>query len=81
MCLGELAEVVEVTGPGSAVVRSAAGAGPTERLRVASLLTLDSPVARGDWVLFHSGFALARLTADEARDATAIRTTSSKEQS
>jgi hydrogenase expression/formation protein HypC len=42
-----------------------------------SLLTLDSPVAAGDWVLVHAGFALRRLTADQVEDALAIRSTPS----
>lgn len=69
MCMGELAEVLEV-GAGTAVV---SGGG---RSRVVSLLTLPEPVGPGDWVLIHSGFALARVTADEARDASALRATS-----
>lgn len=67
MCLGEVAQVVEL------------GAGPTalvrwgERLLTVSLLTLDEPLAPGDWVVAHSGFVLARLTPAEAAEATAIR--------
>ena len=68
MCLGELARVTLVTQGGTAEV-SADG-----RTRTVSLLTLEDPVAPGDWVLTHAGFALARLTADEARDAAVIRT-------
>ena len=44
-----------------------------------SLLTLDEPVTPGDWVLVHSGFALGRLTADEAHEADQIRTTTTEE--
>jgi hydrogenase expression/formation protein HypC len=69
MCLGELAEVIEV-GAQSAMV---SGDG---RTRAVSLLTLTDPVAPGDWVVVHSGFALARLTAEQAREANALRTTS-----
>ena len=69
MCLGELAEVIEV-GAANALV---SGGGGT---RTVSLLTLTDQVAPGDWVVIHSGFALARLTAEEAREATALRTTS-----
>ena len=69
MCLGELAEVMGV-GTDSAVV---SGGG---RTRTVSLLTLTDPVLPGDWVVIHSGFALARLTAEQAREATALRTTS-----
>lgn len=69
MCLGELAEVAAV-GTGTAVV---CGGG---RTRTVSLLTLTDPLAPGDWVVIHSGFALAALTAEQAREATALRTTS-----
>ena len=69
MCLGEVAQVVQL-GPGSsALVRSA------QRTATVSLLTLAEVVVPGDWVVFHSGFALARVSAEEAAEATAIRTT------
>ena len=71
MCLGELAEVIDV-GTENALV---SGGG---RTRTVSLLTLTDPPTPGDWVVIHSGFALARLTAEEAREATALRTTSPK---
>ena len=69
MCLGELAEVIDV-GTENAMV---SGGG---RTRTVSLLTLTDPVTPGDWVVIHSGFALARLTAEEASEATALRATS-----
>lgn len=69
MCLGELAEVIEV-GTDTAVV---SGGG---RTRTVSLLTLTEPLTPGAWVVIHSGFALARLSAEEAREAVALRTTS-----
>ena len=69
MCLGELAEVIDV-GTENAMV---SGGG---RTRTVSLLTLTDPVTPGDWVVIHSGFALARLTAAEASEATALRATS-----
>lgn len=69
MCLGELAEVTRVTGPARAAVRVGA------RTVIVSLLTLpdNAPVAPGDWLLVHAGFALARLTPHEAADAQEIR--------
>jgi hydrogenase expression/formation protein HypC len=70
MCLGELAEVIDV-GTDDAVV---SGGG---RSRTVSLLTLTEPLSPGDWVVIHSGFALSRLTAAQAREATELRTTSS----
>ena len=69
MCLGELAEVIDV-GTENAMV---SGGG---RTRTVSLLTLTDPVTPGDWVVIHSGFALARLTAEEASEAIALRATS-----
>jgi hydrogenase expression/formation protein HypC len=76
MCLGELAEVIDV-GTQNALV---SGGG---RTRTVSLLTLTDPLTDpltpGDWVVIHSGFALARLTAEQAREATALRMTSARE--
>ena len=67
MCLGELAEVIELTGPAGAVVSG------DNRLRAVSLLALDGPVTPGDWVVIHSGFALSRLTPDQGREARDLR--------
>ena len=69
MCLGEVAQVVEVRPGSRALVRS------RQRTATVSLLTLDDAVGPGDWVLCHSGFALGRLTAEEAAVATEIRST------
>ncbi len=68
MCLGELAEVIGVSGE-RAVVTGAGG------VRNVSLLTLADPLTSGDWVVIHAGFALARLTAEQAGEAIALRTT------
>lgn len=67
MCLGDLAQVVELGPDSTAVVRSGS------RTTAVSLLTLAGPVAPGDWVVCHSGFALGHVTAEEAAEATAIR--------
>ena len=67
MCLGELAQVVD--GVDERTVRARVG----DRLVTVSLLTLDGPVAPGDWLQVHSGYALARLTEAERRDAARIR--------
>ncbi len=69
MCLGELAEVTRVTESGTAEVSTGG------RSRTVSLLTLEEPVAPGDWVLVHAGFALSRLTAEEVHEAALIRAT------
>jgi hydrogenase expression/formation protein HypC len=73
MCLGELGQILEVGAGAVAEVRVG------ERVRSVSLLTLEEPVSPGDWVLVHSGFALGRLTADEAHQAEHIRTTTSED--
>ena len=69
MCLGELAEV-GVGWVGGPLVGGSPGPPTT-----VSLLTLDGPVGPGDWLLCHSGFALRRLTPQEAHDAAALRAT------
>lgn len=67
MCLGEVVQLVEIR-PGD----QALAASGTRTVAV-SLLTLDVPVAAGDWVVMHSGFALARLSSSEALEALALR--------
>jgi hydrogenase expression/formation protein HypC len=67
MCLGEVGHVLELRAPGRAVVDVGG------RTADASLLTLADAVAVGDWLLVHSGFALAVLSAAEAEEALAIR--------
>jgi hydrogenase expression/formation protein HypC len=69
VCLGELARVRQLATNQTAVVEIGS------REVTVSLLTLDEPVGTGDWLLIHSGFALSRLTDDEARDALTIRST------
>lgn len=67
MCLGDIAQVVELLDDRAAVARVRG------RLVTVSLLTLDEPVGAGDWLQVHAGLALARLTEDERRDAEEIR--------
>ena len=67
MCLGEVASVRAACDDGTLTVEAGG------RVLTVSALTLDDPVAPGDWVLVHSGFALARLDPADARDALAIR--------
>jgi hydrogenase expression/formation protein HypC len=69
MCLGELAQVVDLID--DRTVRARVG----DRLVTVSLLTLDGSVAPGDWLQVHSGYALARLTEEERREAARIRAT------
>lgn len=66
MCLGEILQLVEVTGDRAVGRRGAA------ELQL-SLITLEVPVAPGDWVVAHSGFALERLSAQDAAAALAVR--------
>lgn len=67
MCLGEISRVVGLAGDSTAEVET-----QVRRLRV-SLLTLQTPVEVGDWVLVHSGFALERLEPEAALEALRIR--------
>lgn len=70
MCLGDVGQVVSVRGQ-HAQVRVGV------RAVDVSLLTLDEPVRSGDWVLVHSGFALAKVGARDAAAALALRATAS----
>ncbi|MDP2774774.1 MAG: HypC/HybG/HupF family hydrogenase formation chaperone [Nocardioides sp.] len=67
MCLGELAQVVDLVD--DRTVRARVG----DRTITVSLLTLDGPVSPGDWLQTHSGYALARLTEEQRREAELIR--------
>lgn len=69
MCLGEVVRVRATLADRVVEVEGAAGARTTR----ASLLTIEGPVAVGDWLLVHSGFALERLTEAEARTALTLR--------
>lgn len=69
MCVGELGAVLCLRGPAQADVEVAG------RTLTVSLLTLDdaADLVAGDVLLVHSGFALARLTPEEAVEAERIR--------
>jgi hydrogenase expression/formation protein HypC len=71
MCLGEICEVTEVRPGGRALVRG------DRREQEVLLMTVSGTVAPGDWLVCHSGFALDRISAEEAREARAIRSTPS----
>lgn len=67
MCLGLPGLVVEVT-PGSDVARvDVAGV-----VRDINLGFLDGPFRPGEFILIHSGFAVERMSPDEARDALGV---------
>lgn len=64
MCLGLPGRVVSIA-PGSGLARvDVAGV-----IRDIDLGLLGGPFAPGDFILVHSGFALERMSPDEARDA------------
>lgn len=41
-------------------------------VRAINLALLDGPWAPGDYILIHSGFALERMTAEQAREAMSV---------
>lgn len=63
MCLGVPAEVVDIPDP--ALPRARVAVSGVERM-ISTDLLLDEPLAVGDWVLVHVGFAMSRIDADEA---------------
>lgn len=67
MCLGLPGRFVELR-PGTDLARvDVAGV-----VREINLELLDGPFEPGDYLLVHSGFALERMTADEAHDALGV---------
>jgi hydrogenase expression/formation protein HypC len=73
MCLGDIAQVVALDDKRGATVRVG------ERLVSVSLMTLDEPVAVGEWLVVHSGLALELLSEESRRDAQQIRATTQEE--
>ena len=69
MCLGEIGQVSALGDGGVALIAVA------DVERRVLLATLDETVALGDWLVVHSGFALARLDPDEAAAALTLRAT------
>ncbi|MFW7414081.1 HypC/HybG/HupF family hydrogenase formation chaperone [Demequina sp. SO4-18] len=68
MCLGTIARVIEVHRDGRAVV-DVDGA----RQEVLEMTLSDDDIEPGDWVVINSGFALERLTEEQALEALRIR--------
>jgi hydrogenase expression/formation protein HypC len=64
MCLGLPGRIVEVLPGGEVAVVDVVGV-----RREINLALLDGPFQPDDHILIHSGFALERITAEEARDA------------
>lgn len=73
MCLAELGVVTRVDGNGTALVDR------DGRTASVSLLTLDEAIQVGDWLVVHAGFAVARVTPEDAAAALVIRDTTGKE--
>jgi hydrogenase expression/formation protein HypC len=68
MCLGIPAQVVEVVDADGALAKvDISGV-----RREVSVALVDGPVAPGEWVLIHVGFALARIDEVEARETLAL---------
>ncbi len=65
MCLGVPMQVISIDG--TDIVAEIDGV-----RREASLMILDDPVAVGDFVIVHAGFAISRLDEEEARETLAI---------
>jgi hydrogenase expression/formation protein HypC len=65
MCLGVPARLLEIVDAGS-LGRVDIGGAPEE---VSLVLLEGQPLEPGDWVLVHMGFAMDRMTEEEARDA------------
>jgi hydrogenase expression/formation protein HypC len=64
MCLGLPARIVELSGDDRCIAELGG-----ERREISLALLADEPVEPGDWVYVHLGYAMERLTADEAREA------------
>ena len=69
MCLSEAARVLEVDGD-SAVVELR---GAPRRVPLVLLTFAGEAVVPGDWLLLHTGLAVARVTAAEAAEVNAVR--------
>ena len=69
MCVGIPAQVVELrpSGPHTAIV-DVEGA----RREVNTIMVDDEPLALGEWVLLHVGFAMSRIDAGEAAETLAF---------
>lgn len=67
MCLGLAGQVVGPTDEPDLMDVEVAGV-----VRPINVALLDVAPHPGEWVLIHSGFALERMTAEEAHDAMAV---------
>jgi hydrogenase expression/formation protein HypC len=67
MCLGIPARIITI-GDRHSDVANVDMAGVRRDVNIA-LLDGPTPIAEGDWILVHMGFALQQITAEEAADA------------
>lgn len=67
MCLGIPGRIVELLDGGDVALVDVAGV-----VREINVGLLDGPFRADDYILIHSGFALERMTAEEAHDALAV---------
>lgn len=67
MCLGLAGRVISLTAEADLVDVDIAGL-----VRPINVALLDGVLEPGEWILIHSGFALERMTAEEAHDAMAV---------
>jgi hydrogenase expression/formation protein HypC len=66
MCLSLIGRIMHIDGEHAVVDVD----GKHRKASLAMLLLEDRPVAVGDWVLLHTGFAMAVLDPDEVADLT-----------
>ena len=68
MCMGTPRQVTAIVDPGHGIVEVEAD-GRRKRVSAAVLLTEGQQIEVGDWVDVHLGFALEKLTVEEAEEA------------
>ena len=66
MCLAIPGQIVEIVDEASRLAQVEV-AGVRRTINVALIESDGGPVAPGDWVLIHVGFAISRIDEDEAR--------------
>jgi hydrogenase expression/formation protein HypC len=71
MCLGIPACILEVVDRAGGLARVDVS-GVRREVSVALVDTPDAPIAEGDWVLVHVGFALARIDEADAHETLAL---------
>lgn len=69
MCIAQVAQVIDVEQDEVALVRVRGG---TRRVPLVLLTSADETVRPGDWLLVHTGLAIARISADRAAEHNAL---------